>query len=233
MAVPHAGGMPRAGVTRLGAPVGVSERLERWGAWAGIAFGILFVVRFVAFLDTPDSDAAVSEWTDYYSDSDHRTESIVGMYLMALAGLAFAWFLMALHTRLREAEEPVGFTTWLALGTGLVFVAMLFASGAMMGAVAAGVEFGDIPVPDGEFARQFESVGFGLLLLFGMFAAGVFMIAAALSSMRTALLPQWLAIAGIVSGALVLVFGVLFIPMALLVLWVVTVSIVLLRGHPV
>jgi hypothetical protein len=67
---------------------GVAERLERWGPWAGIAFVALFVVRFVAFQDTPDSDASASEWTEHLADSDNRMQIIVGTYLMAFAGLS-------------------------------------------------------------------------------------------------------------------------------------------------
>ena len=218
------------------AATGPSERAasaEWWvrgGPWAGIVFAVLLVVRFVAFLDTPDGDAPASEWTEYFEDSGHRAQSLVGTYLMALAGLAFLWFLVWLCARLRDAEAPAGFLTPVAFGAGLVFVAMILASGIAMGTVAAGVEFGDTPVPDGEFARQFEGLGFGLLLLGGGFAAGVFMAAASLVGLRTATLPRWLAITGIVVGLLLIPFGVFFIPLALLVLWVIAVGVVLMRA---
>jgi hypothetical protein len=217
-------------------PVGRSERAvsaEWWlrgGPWAGFAFAVLLVVRFVAFLDTPDSDAPASEWTEYFQDSGHRTQSLVGTYLMVLSGLAFFWFLAWLCGRLREAEGPSGFLSRAAFGAGLLFVAMVFASAVAMGTVAAGVEFGDTPVPDGEFARQFEGLGFGLLLLGGGFAAGVCMVAASLVALRATLLPRWLAIAGIVAGLLVIPFSVIFIPMVLLLLWVIAVGIVLMRA---
>jgi prepilin signal peptidase PulO-like enzyme (type II secretory pathway) len=138
----------------------------------------------------------------------------------------------SLFGRMRDIEDRPGFLTRLGYGAGAIFVAMLFGSGAAMGTVAAGVEFADMPVPDGEFARQFENLGFGLLLLFGMFAAGVFMAVVSFIGLHTALLPRWLAIAGLVAGPLVLLFGVVFIPMLLLVLWVLAVSIVLVRAHP-
>ena len=211
---------------------GVAERLERWGLWAGIAFVVLFVVRFVAFLDTPESDAPASEWKDHLADSGNRTQILVGTYLMAFAGLAFLWFMASLFGRLRDIEDRPGFLTRLGYGAGAIFVTMLFGSAAAMGTVAAGVEFGDMPVPDGEFPRQFENLGFGLLLLFGMFAAGVFMAAVSFIGLHTALLPRWLAIAGLVAAPLVLLFGVVFVPMLLLVLWVLAVSIALLRVHP-
>jgi hypothetical protein len=206
-----------------------AEWWVRGGAWAGIAFVPLFVARFVAFLDTPDGDAPVSEWTEHFEDSGNRMQSVGGGYLMALAGLAFLWFLVALCRRLREAEAPSVFLTGLTFGGGLLFVAMVFASGAAMASVAAGVEFGDTPAPDGEFARQLEGLGFGLLLLYGMFAAGICMVAASIVSLRRAVLPRWLAIAGIVAGLLVIPFGVIFLPLVLLALWVLAVAIVLIR----
>jgi hypothetical protein len=219
-----------------GAPaVGRSERAVsaawwvRGGPWAGFAFAVLLVVRFVAFLDTPDSDAPASEWTEYFEDSGHRTQSIIGTYLMVLAGLAFLWFVVWLSGRLRDAEGPSGFLTSVTFGAGLLFVAMVFASAIAMGTVAAGVEFADAPVPDGEFARQFEGLGFGLLLLGGGFAAGISVAAASLVGLRTTILPRWLAIAGIVAGLLLVLFGVFFLPLALLVLWVIAVGVVLMR----
>jgi hypothetical protein len=217
-------------------PVGRSERAVsadwwvRGGPWAGFAFAVLLVVRFVAFLDTPEGDAPVSEWTEYFEDSGNRTQSLVGMYLMVLAGLAFAWFLMWLIGRLREAEGPSGFLTRVTFGAGLLFVGMVFASAIAMGTVAAGVEFVDAPVPDGEFARQFEGFGFGLLLVGGGFASGACMAAASLVGLRTAALPRWLSFAGIVAGLLLIPFGVFFLPLVLLVLWVIAVGIVLMRA---
>jgi hypothetical protein len=206
-----------------------STRVQRWGAIAGIAFVVFLVLRFVAFFDTPDSDAPVREWTTYFADSGNRTESILGAYCQLLAGLGFLAFVWALRARLRRTEGPSDGFSALAFGSGLVFVTMVFASAAAFATVAAGVEFGDQPVPNGEFARQFESFGFGLLLLFGMFAAGVCIAAASCSALATRVLPRWLVITGFVVAAIVALLGVIFLPMILLVLWVLAVSIVMLR----
>jgi hypothetical protein len=67
------------------------------------------------------------------------------------------------------------------------------------------------------------------LLLGGGFAAGLCMVAASLVGLRTALVPRWLAIAGVVAGLLLIPFGVFFVPLALLVLWVIAVGVVLMR----
>jgi len=216
-------------MTSTAAVPGTSDRASRWGAIAGIAFVVLYVVRFVAFLDTPESDAPVREWTQYFEDSGHRTQSVLGGYTQLLAGLGFLCFLWALRNRLRWAEGSSEGLSTLAWGSGLVFVGLVFASAAAMMTVAAGVEFGDTPVPNGEFARQMEGLGFGLLLLFGMFAVGVCIAAASGSARRTGALPRWLVIAGFVVAVIVAVLGVIFVPQILLLLWVLAVSIVMLR----
>jgi hypothetical protein len=205
------------------------DRASRWGAIAGIAFVVLYVVRFVWFLDTPEGDAPVREWTEYFEDSGHRTASILGGYTQLLAGLAFLYFLWALRNRLRRAEGSSEGLSTLAWGSGLVFVAMVFASAAAMMTVAASVEFSDGPVPNGEFARQMENLGFGLLLLFGLFSVGVCIAAASGSARRTGALPRWLVITGFVVAVIVAVLGVIFIPQILLLLWVLAVSVVMLR----
>jgi hypothetical protein len=206
-----------------------SRGIQRWGAIAGIAFVVFLVLRFVAFLDTPDSDAPVREWTEYFDDSGNRTVSILGAYSQLLAGLGFLGFIWALRARLRVAERSADGFSALAFGAGLVFVGLVFVSAAAIANVAAGVEFGDIPAPDGEFARQFESLGFGLLLLFGMFAAGVCIAATSASALASGVLPRWLAITGLVVAVIVAVLGVVFFPLILLVLWVLAVSIVMLQ----
>ena len=205
------------------------DRASRWGAIAGIAFVVLYVVRFVWFFDTPDSDAPVREWTEYFRDSGNRTASILGGYTQLLAGLAFLCFIWALRNRLRRAEGSSEGLSTLAWGSGLVFVGLVFVSAAAIMTVAAGVEFGEGPVPNGEFARQMEGLGMGLLLLFGLFSVGVCIAAVSGSARRTGALPRWLVIAGFVVAVIVGVLGVIFIPQILLLLWVLAVSIVMLR----
>ena len=128
--------------------------------------------------------------------------------------------------RRSEAGE-VGLST-LAFASGVVFVTMMFASGAAMTSVAASVEFGSTPVPDGEFARQLEQLGFVFLLLYGMLAVGVCVAATSVSALGTGVLPRWLAIAGLAVALVVGALGVFFLPMILLVLWVLAVSIAML-----
>ena len=89
--------------------------------------------------------------------------------------------------------------------------------------------FGDTPVPAGaDLSRQLDNVGFALLLVAGALSAGAFTATAAYRARRDTILPGWLTIAGYVVAVLQLAAG-LFFPFILFLLWVLVVSIVLLR----
>jgi hypothetical protein len=182
-------------------------------------------------INTPDSDASVREWAEYYDDSGDRTLSVVHGYAWALAGIAFLVFVSAVRERMRAAADWLG---TLAFASGIAFVALLMTGAAAMAAVAGGIEFGDVPqdAATGEFGRWFEQLGFGMLLLCGMMAAGVFVVAASVALKRAGAIPGWLAVSGYVVGPIIFVFGVLFVPQVLLLLWMLIVGIVLLvRGE--
>jgi hypothetical protein len=206
-------------------------KLQKSGV-AGITFAILFVVS-IMLIQTPDTDAPASEWTEYFQDDGNRALAIGSAYAMALAALVFLYFSWALTASLRAAEGDGSDWSSLAAASGVGLVTVMLASAAAMATVPAGVEFGDVPVPDGEFARQLEQLGFGLLLLCGMLLAGVFIATVSMAALRTGILPRWLATAGFVVAVLVGFGGVFFVPMILLVLWMLVISSVLLRSSPV
>jgi hypothetical protein len=139
----------------------------RTGAWMGIAFAVLFVAGFLVF-PTPSSNKAKDtlKWQQWWNDSGHRTAAIIGAYLMVLGVLAFVWFAWNLRLRLRDREglQDLGGLMFAfgALFAGIGFVAIL-----VRAAVAGARQFGSTPVPAGDFARQFDQLGFGLLLLAG------------------------------------------------------------------
>ncbi len=70
--------------------------------------------------------------------------------------------------------------------------------------VAAGVQFGDNPVPrDADIMRTLTSVGFGAMLVFGAASAGLLVITTSVAGGRAGLLSRWLAVTGYVVGVIV------------------------------
>jgi hypothetical protein len=194
----------------------------------GIAFVVLFVVGFLA-LPTPDSNKAsqTAKWEAWWTDSGHRTAAIIGAYLMVLGLLAFVWFAWNLRQRVQGGDR-VGNLGGLMVTFAGIFAAMGMLSALIRVSIAGSKTFGDTPVPTGEFARQFDQVGFGFLLVAGALCAGMFVGLASHLARRSGALPGWLTTAGFVVAVLQLVASIFF-PFILFVLWVLIASILLVR----
>ena len=111
---------------------------------------------------------------------------------------------------------------------GSVFAALGMVANLVLAAIAGAKVFASAPVPPGAFAQQFNSLGSGILVVPGALAAGVFVAMASYLCRREGVLPGWLTIAGYVVAVLQLA-AVVFIPLLLVPLWVLVVSIVVLR----
>src|SRR5438128_1374739 len=102
-------------------------RTPRAAAVAGIVFSVLFALSFVLLqlAVPPDSDDA-GAWVN---DDAKRGAVIIGLQLLPFAGIAFLWFLGVLRDRIGAGEDRFFATVF--LGSGLIFVAMFFAAGAV------------------------------------------------------------------------------------------------------
>ncbi|HZR14810.1 MAG TPA: hypothetical protein VFC33_16345 [Acidimicrobiia bacterium] len=186
----------------------------------GVVFVVLFVAGFMVF-STPSSNKDTAKWQRWWTDGGHRVTAVIGAYLIVLGVLAFVWFLWSLRDRLADGGGPM-------LTFGTLFVAMVLVSTLLRAAIPGAKMFGNVPVPSGDLARQFDNLGFGLLLVAGALSAGAFTAFASYAARREAVLPSWLTAAGYVVAVLQLIAGIFF-PFVLFVLWVLVVSIVLLR----
>jgi hypothetical protein len=101
-----------------------------------------------------------------------------------------------------ELEDQFFATVFLA--SGLLFVACLFGSAAVMAALIESVATGNIANETYYFNRR---VSDALLNLFAMKMAAVFMFTTCTIGLRTAIFPRWLAFLGYASAA-VLLFSV-------------------------
>jgi len=203
-------------------------------AWGGIAFAILYVAGVMTmFAGTPDDTNIdrparyTADWVKYYADSGNRTTALIGAYLLVAAGIAAVVFGAHLRERLGAAgaggSGRIAFAGTIMLGTLTIVAAVAVAW--IPGAVA----FGDVPAPQGELAGFAAQLGFGALLVGGGMTGALVLMAAGIGSIRTGALPKWLAWAGIVVAVIVGALGAFFVPMLLLVLWMLVAGIVGLR----
>ncbi len=200
-----------------------------FAAIAAIAFAVLYVTALFGVMDLPeegDSDAAVLAT---YTDTGKRAGLTAGVYLLAGAGLAFIWFLASLRERLRRDDVGDRLSS-IAFAGGLVYTAMLFTAGAAFGVLPLAIGVGEFEAEavDPALARVLVQLGFTILLIYGLLAAAVMVVAVSLAALRTALLPRWLTLAGFVVAVLLL-FGPVYMPQLLVPLWAVAVGLALTR----
>jgi hypothetical protein len=218
---PEGAGPPEGPV--LSADTRKAIRAPRSAAVAGIVFGLLLgtslvLLRLSIPVDPDDLDVT-------QLDASHRKRILVALTLIPYAGIAFLWFVGVVRDRIGEAEDR--FLATLFLGSGLLFLALLFVSTAVAGAVV--VSTGSGQPTDADVWTLGAHVSSTILNVYAMRMAGVFMISTATISLRTAVMPRWLAYLGY-ALALSLLVGVSFLEWAELLFpaWVFVVSVYLL-----
>jgi hypothetical protein len=213
-----------------GAAVAAERRLEtpRAAGIAGLIFSVLFVVSLLLLRAHPAPGSSAKEIADFYLEHEAGRTALVGLYLVPFAGIAFLWFIAAIRSHIGEREDRFFATVF--LGSGLLFVGMLFAASASAGALVAAVKFQGAPPPDADTFLLARALGFSFLFVFAVRAAAVFMLVASTIGLRTGFLPRWLVVAGYISG-LVFLFSVTYVEALALLLpaWVTAVSVVILR----
>ena len=205
-------------------------RRDVWTPIAGVLAAVTFVLGLLFVSNSPDgsdTDAQVLAW--YEHNGKHRPGIIIGAFLLACCGLLFLWFVTGLYQRLRAAEGPGGRLATFAAGGALLFVALLWVGGAALAAVPAAQAFGgEPPLSVADVARIVPNIGFGAILLFGAFGAIALIVATSILVIRTGILPKWFAWLGF-AASVALLFGVLFIPMVALPIWLLAGSVILFR----
>ena len=207
----------------------------RVAGWSGLVFAGLLIASLVMISRMPrltDSDA---EYSAFYSDGGGDVLSIVGLYLVPFAGIACLWHMLATRTLLqvRRPSSWAELPHWLHLAACVIFICMLYAGSAAAGAVAFVSQFSDAPIPGPDVARGLSAVGYTLVFVFGVRAAGMYIITTTGLARSAGVLPG----AVVVLSYLVAVFLLLSAtshPAILLVFpaWVLLVSIVLLVRRP-
>jgi hypothetical protein len=155
------------------APLARGLRTPRAAGVAGLLFSVLFLASVLLLRHHPPAQASAAELEAYYTDGDGKYVNVVGLYLAPFAGIAFLWFLAVARSHIGHRADRFFDTVF--LGSGVLFVAMLFLAAAAAGAFSAEIRFQDasIPGPGGvDFARAFA---YALLFTFGVKVAAVFM----------------------------------------------------------
>jgi hypothetical protein len=194
-------------------------------AVVGALHAILFLGAFVLLAGAPGPNATDAEIYDYYASPSGRLPSLVGLYVMPFAAIAFVWFIVAL--RMWEAfavrRESILLSN-LQLVSGILYVALLSVGAAAQAVLAASVEFADGPI-DPVVARQFPTYGNTLFFVFAIRMAAVFVFTTSNIGRTARVLPAWFGYVGIAVGVFMLV-SISLTPVLLLVfpVWLLALS---------
>jgi hypothetical protein len=223
----------------VGPPIDVRRRqaraLGRMGALSGFVFAALFLIGLVLVQRGPKLRDPDPVYQEFYAGGGDALAT-VGLYVVPFAGIALLWHLSATRAMFRVVPGEISpVQAWLQVAAGLVLLCMMFVGSAAVGAVALLSTFDVTPLPAPEVARALAAVGYGLMFVFGVRVAGMYMITTISMARAVSLLPGWLALIGYLAAAFLLV-STTFHPAVLLVFpaWVVVASVVLLLrvGRP-
>ena len=143
--------------------------------------------------------------------------------LVPFAGIAFLWFIGVVRDRLGAYEDRLFATVF--LGSGLLFLASLFISTAIAGGIL--IIYGSAPalLIDSGLYTFGRTVSYEILNVYAIKMAGVFMITTCTLSLRTGIIPRWMAYLGLIL-ALFLLLSSGYVSWAMLVfpLWVFLIS---------
>jgi hypothetical protein len=192
--------MPAAG----SAPMAI--RSPRAAAVAGIIFSVLLAVALSLVRSAAPSDPDAAG--DWLVDGGRRKAVVVALNLLPFAAIAFLWFIGVVRDRIGEGEDRLFATVF--LGSGLLFVAMMLSAAALAGGLVFTANDNAISASQlgiWDFGRRITNT---LLNVYAMRMAAVFILTTTTLAVRLRLIPWWLAVAGyLTAAALLLAVGVI------------------------
>lgn len=167
-------------------------------AIAGIVFSILlFISQLLIWLSIP---ATVSHSTTELVS--HSSRISLALNLLPFAGVAFLWFIAVVRDRLGALEDRFFATVF--LGSGLLYLAMTFTSGAIAGGlirVLGSAPESVIQTVSYTLARAEIEVAMNT---YGIKMAGVFMFSTSTILLRTGIVRRWIPFLGFALATILL-----------------------------
>ena len=202
---------------------GAHLRTPRAAAVAGLLFALLLFLSIgMLRLSMPDHPAIPEAWLKVESG-----RVLLALNLIPFAGIAFLWYVGVLRDRLGVREDRFFATVF--LGSGFLFLAMLFTGAAVMGSLMMvyAADPGNL-VNSPAFAVS-RALASNLVNIYSIKMASVFMIVTSTLVLRTGFAARWIAFVGY-GLSLPLLFGSRLIDWGFLVFpgWVLLMSIYIL-----
>ena len=195
----------------------------RAAALAGVLFALLFgAVIILIRTSLPEGGSPGSQWLDAGS-----AKMDLAAKLMPFAGISFLWFIGVIRDGFGRYEDR--FFSTVFLGSGILFLAMMFTT------AAVGAGLADSNLAEGGLEAHTDVALFGQMTVlalsktYAVKMAAVFMMSLATIWLRTELMPRWLVVVtylaalGILAASGLNMWIVMSFP-----IWVLIVSVLLL-----
>jgi hypothetical protein len=213
-----------------------ARRAAHLTAAAGTIHAILFLVSFWLISRTPGPRSSDATLTAFYESGRQRLLIVVGLYLMPFAGIAFIWFIVALRLWLSSVGRRENLLlSNVQLVSGILFVALFFATASAYAASATAVEFASATVSPA-VARQLPLYGSTLMFVFAMRMAAMFVFTTTNLGRGAGVLPRWFILVSFALGLFLLLSATLSFWLALVFpAWVLALCTLILlqtRGIP-
>ena len=195
-------------------------RTPRAAAIAGILFSLLLMGSMLLIKTSIPADpltAAVDVMT-------HSKRISFGLNLLPFAGICFLWFVGVLRDRVGKLEDRFFATVF--FGSALLFLAMIFAAGAVAAGILRLLGSGrESLMGPGLYALGRIGI-YQVMHVYAIRMAGVFMISTSTISLRTRIVPRWMGFLGFALALVLLVSnGTIDVILLVFPLWVLSISV--------
>ena len=161
-------------------------RTPRAAAVAGIIFTVLFTISLVLIRLAIPEELGGSDTAAWLKGN--TTTLTLALTLIPFAGIAFLWFMGVVRDRLGKMEDQ--FFSTVFLGSGLLFLSMMFASAAIAGGILSSYAISADTLTKSGVILFGRAVMYTITKVYAIRMAGVFMISLATLWMRTGVMPR-------------------------------------------
>ncbi|MEV7184495.1 hypothetical protein [Kitasatospora sp. NPDC093102] len=206
-------------------------KTPRTAAVAGILCALILATVIVLVRQLPADAVKGAAWL---ASPSHRAALTAALELVPFAGVFFLWFMGTMRDYVGVAEDR--FFAAIFLGSGLLFVAMLFVLASVASGLAATADSAHAAT-EPQFWYFGQHLALALVSVYITRMAAVFTLSTTTIGQRLGIFPRWLCWLGFLSG-LFLLFAARSIPWSELVFpaWILAVSghilLVRLRRRP-
>lgn len=187
------------------------RRADRAGAASGISFVVLFIGGVIPVGELlgsfGDSDATFDA---YFASASNRAGNIVGGALLGASAFTYIWFLHHLRQWLQPDDTRAATLPNFMFASGLVFVVLLLIGTAALVTVPITLAFGGL-FGEKEMLEVGQAIlpqlGYVVLALYALWAAGAMVAAATVSARRSGAFPRWLCRFGFLATGFLFLLG--------------------------